>query len=125
MKMIAVESPRAFQERGIQPYFIVPLGFRPNTLFIGRGEEYSSMDKWLSNARLIKDTTYVYLYGEAGIGKTQLARQYVFRCRWQYKRGVFWIPAHSLEEVNHTFRELQPNIAGMNLHDDPIPSAKR
>lgn len=96
-----------------EPIFIAPAGFRPNSLFVGREKEIKQLDKLLfdEQRRNWGGTVSVLLHGMAGIGKTQIARQYAFANRENFKGGVFWIPAQSKELIIQNLNNLMQRFA--------------
>lgn len=94
----------------IEPYFIVPPGFRPNTFFVGMEKEYQELDRRLFDKRRRDGTACVLLHGQAGGGKSHLARQYVHKNRKKFGGGVFWITAKSKEERYHSFWNLKQKV---------------
>ena len=86
------------------PYFIVPPGFRKNNYFVGMEKEYKELDRRLFDKRVRKDgTACVLLHGQAGAGKSHLARQYVNNNKTKFSGGIFWISVKSIEESRQAF----------------------
>ena len=100
-----------------EPLFIAPAGFRPNSLFVGREEEMEQLDKLFLGERMPNrdGTVSVLLHGMPGVGKTQIAREYVFANREKFKGGIFWITASSKELIFHGFQNLVQRLA---IRDD-------
>jgi len=77
--------------------------FRPNLSFVGREEELTALHDLLDEptplgvSSALTDSQAVPkvagLIGLGGIGKTQLAVEYIYRYRDAYPGGVFWINA--------------------------------
>jgi len=90
--------------------FMVPFLRNPN--FVGRKDEMQQLHVALQGE---KDTIRrpVGLIGMGGVGKTQLAVEYVFLYRESYPDGIFWINA--FEPLDQGFaalgRQLQPRLA--------------
>ncbi|CAF9927161.1 hypothetical protein IMSHALPRED_007139 [Imshaugia aleurites] len=105
----ATNTP-ASPTRPTEPYFIVPPGFRPNTFFVGMEKEYQELDRRLFDKRRRDGTACVLLHGQAGGGKSHLARQYVNKNRKKFGGGVFWVTAKSKEERYHAFWNLKQKV---------------
>ncbi len=105
----ATNTP-ASPSKPTEPYFIVPPGFRPNTFFVGMEKEYQDLDRRLFDKRRRDGTACVLLHGQAGSGKSHLARQYVNKNRKKFGGGVFWIAASSKEERYHSFWNLKQKV---------------
>ena len=102
MKDDATNTP-AEPTKSNEPYFIVPPGFRKNNYFVGREKEYQKLDRRLFDKRRQDGTACVLLHGQAGGGKSHLARQYVNNSRKKFSGGIFWISLKSLEEARQAF----------------------
>ena len=98
MKDDATETAINHARKPSEPYFIVPPGFRANTFFVGRDKEYRELDRSLFDKRRRIGTAAVLLHGQAGGGKSHLARQYVNRNRERFAGGIFWITSKLREE---------------------------
>ena len=85
------------------PYFIVPPGFRKNNYFVGMEKEYKELDRRLFDRRRKDGTVCVLLHGQAGAGKSHLARQYVNNNKTKFSGGIFWISVKSIEESRQAF----------------------
>lgn len=93
-----------------EPFFIVPPGFRANTFFVGMEKEYQELDRHLFDKRRQDGTACVLLHGQAGGGKSHLARQYVDKNRKKFAGGIFWIMAKSREERDHAFSNIYQKV---------------
>ncbi|TAQ89882.1 hypothetical protein B7494_g1819 [Chlorociboria aeruginascens] len=94
------------------PYFIKPLGFRPNSLFVGRGAELVELHKLLfDEKKRCEGTSAVLIQSMPGGGKTHLARQYVYEHRQDYPGGIFWLRAKSQTELAAGFWDIARKIA--------------
>jgi hypothetical protein len=74
--------------------FLVP--FKRNPGFVGRSDELTRLRKSLQGAGDIVQAVGIIptgLTGMGGIGKTQLAVEYVYRYRDYYPGGIFWLNA--------------------------------
>lgn len=98
MKDDATETTADLPRKPSEPYFIVPPGFRANTFFVGRDKEYQELDRRLFDKRRRIGTAAVLLHGQAGGGKSHLARQYVNKNRERFAGGLFWITSKLREE---------------------------
>ena len=98
-------SPRMIesQPQSLEPFEFVPQGFRANSYFVGHGDVLKEMDEFLFDSRREIGTACVLLYGQPGVGKSHLAREYVATHREKFPGGVFWINAHSVGELEHDF----------------------
>ncbi|MCJ1246579.1 hypothetical protein MMC30_003788 [Trapelia coarctata] len=94
-----------------EPYFIVPPAFRTNTFFVGMQKELVQLDRKLfDKKRRAAGTACVLLHGQAGVGKSHLARQYVFKNREKFPGGVFWINSRLIEEVEKDFWHIAQKV---------------
>ena len=92
------------------PYFIVPPGFGTNKFFVGLDKEFADLDKKLFSKRRRKGTACVLLWGQAGGGKSHLARQYVNKRRDKFNGGIFWISARSEGELRQAFSLIKQKV---------------
>ncbi|RDW74909.1 hypothetical protein BP6252_06051 [Coleophoma cylindrospora] len=109
-----------------EPHFITPVGFRTNTLFIGRQEELAQMHKLLfDEKRRTFGTSSVLIQNMPGGGKTHLARQYVFEHKNEFPGGIFWCRAKSLSELTFAYWGIMRQVispegsSGEDLSDQP------
>ena len=79
-------------------------------------KEYQELDQRLFDKRRRDGTACVLLHGQAGSGKSHLARQYVNKNRNKFGGGVFWITAKSKEERYHSFWNLKQKVV---CRDEP------
>ncbi|KAI0870470.1 hypothetical protein GGS24DRAFT_475112 [Hypoxylon argillaceum] len=97
-----------------EPIFVKPSVFRPNTYFKGREDELKLLHKMLmDHKRRSVGTSSVLIQSMPGGGKSHLARQYVFRHRYEHPGGIFWIRAKSLQELEYGYRDIA-KVAGLN-----------
>ena len=94
-----------------EPYFIVPPGFRKNTFFVAMDKELGEIDRRLFDKRRREGTACVLLHGQAGSGKSHLAREYVNRNRKKkFRGGIFWINAKLKEERYQAFWNIAQKV---------------
>ncbi|KAI1125247.1 hypothetical protein F5Y10DRAFT_11916 [Nemania abortiva] len=97
-----------------EPIFVKPSVFRPNAYFIGREDELKLLHKMLTDRkRRSVGTSSVLIQSMPGGGKSHLARQYVFRHRYDYPGGIFWIRAKSLQELEYGYYDIA-KVAGLD-----------
>ena len=121
-------DPPEYPPKPSEPYFIVPPGFRSNTFFVGMEKELQNLDKRLfDKRRRAAGTSCVLLHGQAGTGKSHLARQYVYQKRDKFKGGVFWIDARLKEEVYQSFWIIAQKVVARDSPElrSPINSEKK
>lgn len=106
-------SPRLPSE----PYFYVPPGFRPNSLFVGMQRELLELDRKLFDHRREEGTASVLLYGPAGAGKSHVARQYVNKNRVKFDGGIFWITARSIVEMDNDYWQIAQKYVAKDSPD--------
>ena len=73
-------------------------------------KEYQELDRRLFDKRRRDGTACVLLHGQAGGGKSHLARQYVNKNRKRFGGGVFWVTAGSEEERYNSFWNLKQKV---------------
>ena len=102
--------------------FFVP--FEPNPDFIGRDADLKHLHELLQGAEKTSSRV-VGLIGMAGIGKTHLAVEYVYRHRSDYPSGIFWINASEPldQALARLSREVFPDLADKPLRDQIRASA--
>lgn len=100
-------------EKASSSFFIKPLGFRPNSLFLGREAELATLHSLLFDdaKRRREGTSAVLVQGIAGGGKTHLVRQYVYDHVDDFPGGVFWVHAKSQAELAAGFWEIAQKVA--------------
>ena len=90
-----------------EPFFIIPEKFRPNSYFVGRGEELAELHTLLRNPkRSSEGTSAVVIHSLHGGGKTHLAREYFFKHRSDFPGGVCWVRAKSIPEMEQFYWEI-------------------
>ncbi|MBO4258305.1 FxSxx-COOH system tetratricopeptide repeat protein [Streptomyces griseorubiginosus] len=109
--ILEVEGPTSAPvAEGIAYPGLVPRIFnvpRRNNTFIGRDVQLDRLRTELNAESLRPDTPVgkVFLYGLGGIGKTQIAQEYVHRYGSQYDL-VHWIPAEQPNRIPQLLAEL-------------------
>jgi hypothetical protein len=99
-----------------EPYFIVPPGFRPNAVFVGMDEKLKILDQRLCDRRRNTGTACVLLHGQAGAGKSHLAREYIFKHKKKFPGGIFWVNATSRLDLERDFWTIAQKVVAK---DDP------
>ena len=98
-----------------EPYFIVPPDFGVNTFFVGMEKELLQLDKRLfDKRRRAAGTACVLLHGQAGAGKSHLARQYVNKYRDKFKGGIFWIEAKIKDELYKNYWQIAQKVVAVD-----------
>lgn len=99
--------PSGLQSLKEPPFFYHPEVFRPNSYFVGRVEQLEELHIMLQDPEQRKDgTSAVLVRARTGGGKTHMVRKYVFEHRNDYSGGVFWIQAHSIEDLELELQRL-------------------
>lgn len=105
--------------------FLIPtkLSRLRNRRFTGRAHLLSHLNESLSRGHKKAGTEIVVLYGTGGIGKTQIALEYAYRCEDTFN-AIFWIDGTSLETVHRSFLDAINRILvhyeELNLKDLPL-----
>jgi len=87
-----------------RPRLVAPLGFRPNTHFIGFDIELARLGRKLADEQRSQiGARSALLYGPPGSGKSHIARQYVWQHVEEYPNGVFWIDCKTPESLKKGF----------------------
>lgn len=89
--------------------FAIKLNILPFTetgKFVAREKELSNMHELLHSHR---NRTSVVLHGLGGIGKTQLAIEYIRRHKEKYT-AVFWVNANDQESLKLSFRDVAQQV---------------
>ncbi|MEU1271241.1 FxSxx-COOH system tetratricopeptide repeat protein [Streptomyces sp. NPDC005799] len=108
--LLELEAPASPVSEGITYPGLVPRIFnvpRRNNAFTGRDLQLDRLKSELSVESLRPETPVgkVFLYGLGGIGKTQIAQEYVHRYGSQYDL-VHWIPAEQPNRIPQLLAEL-------------------
>ncbi|MCJ1396142.1 hypothetical protein MMC18_009031 [Xylographa bjoerkii] len=108
-----------------EPYYSVPTGFRPNTIFVGMERELQTLDKRLfDKKRRSVGTACALIYAQAGAGKSHLTRQYVTKNRKRFPGGVFWINAWSFEQLFKDYWQIAQKFVATDSPDQLISGEK-
>ncbi|KXJ90246.1 P-loop containing nucleoside triphosphate hydrolase protein, partial [Microdochium bolleyi] len=103
------------------PISVKPALFRPNTHFKGREAELKALHKMLMDRdRRATGTASVLIQSMPGGGKSQLARQYVFKHKRSYSGGVFWIRAKSIEELESGYWDIARTAGLVKAEGPPV-----
>ena len=93
------------------PYWIVPDGFRANSYFVGRDKELQKLQELLfDHERRSEGTSCVLIYGQPGVGKSHLARQYVNKNQGKFSGGIFWINSKAKVERHTGFWKIHEQV---------------
>ncbi|KAI8960371.1 hypothetical protein F5Y11DRAFT_358551 [Daldinia sp. FL1419] len=119
---VALKSARL-----VKPTVIIP--YDRNPIFLGRQEELTRMRTYANEPSTPgkRPLRTIAIRGIGGMGKTQLALEFIFRERWQY-RGVFWIRSEDATIQQQDFAHIAQTLnteeaASMNL-DKNVQAAK-
>jgi tetratricopeptide (TPR) repeat protein/DNA-binding XRE family transcriptional regulator len=100
----APSAPESIQERNEAPLPLWDVPYRRNRFFTGREEDLTQLHARLQAGRGAEASIQV-ISGLGGIGKTQLALEYVYRYRHSYA-AVFWIQADTAERFQSELAAL-------------------
>ena len=122
---IKPSEPQA-SETALGPRVVTPLGFRPNSLFVGFQFELDQIQTRLQNKKRRElGTCSVLVWGDVGSGKTHLVRQFFFQHRSDYPEGIFWVDCKSTESIMNGYWDIGTSV-GLNIEDGrngaPSPS---
>jgi tetratricopeptide (TPR) repeat protein len=85
----AVEGEAIPEVGPLPPGSLMP--FHHNPCFVGRGEELRALARMLQPGAAVAVGQVAAATGLGGIGKTQLAVEFVHRCGRRFPGGVFWL----------------------------------
>jgi hypothetical protein len=92
------------------PYTLsLMLPYPRNERFVGRTQEMAHLEHILSQSQDAKRRTVAVLHGTGGMGKTQIALEFVYRNYKQYT-AVLWINARSAEAATRDFVAIARRI---------------
>jgi len=95
-------------------YFIVPGIYQRNPHFVGR---HDLIEQLRTKLCATQEGTYrnrVALHGMGGVGKTQVAIEYVFKYKEQYS-SVFWISAATPGDFQTGFQQIAKTVNCINV----------
>ncbi|KAL9579363.1 MAG: hypothetical protein Q9212_005152 [Teloschistes hypoglaucus] len=109
----SVEDDEGRSEVGPKSRWIVPLS--RNSKFVGREDILEDLEELLSQKR--DGSIIAVLYGLGGVGKTQVALEYIYRIR-SSSVSVFWVHGSSLSRFMESYKRIaiECNVPG---HNDP------
>jgi NB-ARC domain len=90
-------------------YFMVP--YSRNRYFTGRKAQLATLREKLCEEKALQYNHRVALFGLGGVGKTQLAVQYVYKHSNQYN-AVFWVSAADESTLLAGFQEIANLLTG-------------
>ena len=100
--------------------WIVP--FERNPRFTGRESQLTNLEAMLS---VRSQTTKIAIYGLGGVGKTQLAIEFVHRVRTEDENvSVIWIPATNMESLEQSYRDVAQQL-GISESEDHKTDVKK
>ncbi len=82
------------------------LPFRRNPLFTGRATYLEQLDTHFKTGDSVALTQSLSISGLGGIGKTQLALEYAYRCFLNVYQAVFWVDAADISSLQASYVEL-------------------
>ncbi|KAF8473535.1 P-loop containing nucleoside triphosphate hydrolase protein, partial [Kalaharituber pfeilii] len=93
---------------------------RRNPDFVGRERLLEQLADEIDEGKAAMDITQVVLYGMGGMGKTQIALEYVYRHHKDYS-SVFWINASSEQTTKTSFIQIMEQLIEYHatLFDEP------
>ncbi|KAF8472013.1 hypothetical protein BDZ91DRAFT_486739 [Kalaharituber pfeilii] len=93
---------------------------RRNSDFVGREYLLEKLKREIEEGAAKTDSTQVVLYGMGGMGKTQLALEYIYRHSGDYS-SVFWINAASEQTTKISFTHIMQRLIKHHakLSDEP------
>ena len=86
-------------------YFMVPSWWQKNSNFVGRMDLLKTLRDKLCEDKPQEFNHRVALFGMGGVGKTQVAIEYVVRYKHEYN-AIFWITAGDLASLLLGFQEI-------------------
>ena len=95
-------------------YFMVPRWCQKNPHFIGRATLLETLRDKLCNVKPRKFNHRVALFGLGGVGKTQVAIEYVVTYKGKYN-SIFWITAADPASLLLGFQEIAARTKCVNI----------
>ena len=114
-----IEKQIIEQEQPVQPGFYVP--FARHKKFVGRKKHLKRLQETLNAS----ERNLVGLVGIGGIGKTQLAVEYLFQHQSEYPDGVFWLNAADVKAWEERLTELAFSAGARIPHPDRTDASHR
>lgn len=106
------------------PPLVAPIGFRPNTHFVGFDIEMARLTKKLSREQRDEPRSKaVLLHGPPGSGKSHLARQYLWQHINEYANGIFWIDCKTNETLMKGFWNIAQALQCSGGDENAEPNA--
>ena len=91
---------------------VAPVGFRPNSIFLGFQLEMDQLAQKLSNQKKrALGTCAVVIWGPPGCGKSQISREYLWKHRTEYPAGCFWVDCKTKESRSKSFWEIAQAVS--------------
>lgn len=113
-------TPSMGMTRAVRPMLVAPIGFRPNTHFVGFDIELARLNKKLNDEQRDRmGARTALLHGPPGCGKSHLARQYLWQNVEAYPNGIFWIDCKTRETLMKGFWNMSQSL---RCYDQPIAS---
>lgn len=98
-------------ELSVGSRIVTPLGFRPNSIFVGFAHELDQLHAKLQNKKRRElGTCSVLVWGDVGAGKTHLVRQYFYQYRSDYPEGCFWVDGKSKGSILSAYWDIGMSI---------------
>ncbi|KAF8458523.1 P-loop containing nucleoside triphosphate hydrolase protein [Kalaharituber pfeilii] len=123
--ILPLNAPIPCQSKSVSLSFDIPFNLpdiRRNSYFVGREGLLEQLKREIEvkEDAAVMDITQVVLHGMGGIGKTQLALEYVYRHSGNYS-SMFWINAASEQTTRITFTHIMQQLIKhhASLSDEP------
>ncbi|KAI9799147.1 MAG: hypothetical protein M1833_004187 [Piccolia ochrophora] len=101
-----------------EPFFIVPSGFRHNSVFVGMTKELNELDQKLFDVKArASGSARVLVHCLPGGGKSRVAWEYVSTRKDKWPGGIFWIGAKSKSEIAQGFWDIAQKVALEDVED--------
>ncbi|KAL6695296.1 hypothetical protein J3F84DRAFT_408260 [Trichoderma pleuroticola] len=85
--------------------FLHTVAWKRNTIFTGREAELQQLHQYLSTPGQFDAPRSCAIHGIGGVGKTQLALEYTYRCR-QFYQAIFWLRTENSIELLESFSSI-------------------